>query len=30
MGFESEIPEEEIEDVVDLEAKLINVHEDLV
>ena len=27
MGFESEIPEEEIEDVVDLEEKLINAHE---
>ena len=29
MGFENEIPEEEIEDVVDLEEKLINAHEEL-
>ena len=29
MDFESEIPKEEIEDVVDLEAKLINAHEEL-
>ena len=29
MGFENEITEEEIEDVVDLEAKLINSHEEL-
>ena len=29
MGFESEIPKEEIEDVVDLGAELINAHEEL-
>ena len=29
MGFKSEIPEEEIEDVVDLEVELINFHEEL-
>ena len=29
MGFESEIPEEEIEYVVDIEAKLLNSHEEL-
>ena len=29
MGFESEISGEEIEDGTDLEAKLINAHEEL-
>ena len=29
MGFESENPEEEIEDVVDLEPEIINYHEEL-
>ena len=29
MGFERKIPEEEIEYVVDLEAELINDHEEL-
>ena len=29
MGLENEIPEEEIEDVVDLEEELINSHEEL-
>ena len=29
MGFENEITKEEIEDVVDLEAELINAHEKL-
>ena len=29
MGFKSEIPKEEIDDVVDLKAELINSHEEL-